>query len=56
MARYGLIGRSLGHSFSQHYFTAKFKREGRSAARYDLFELAEVTELPDLIRKTLGAD
>ncbi|MBK8614606.1 MAG: shikimate dehydrogenase [Flavobacteriales bacterium] len=54
MARYGLIGRSLGHSFSQHYFTAKFKREGRSAARYDLFELAEVTELPDLIRNTPG--
>ena len=54
MARYGLIGRSLGHSFSQRYFTEKFKREGRSAARYDLFELAEVTELPDLIRNTPG--
>ena len=54
MARYGLIGRSLGHSFSQRYFTEKFKREGRPAARYDLFELAEITDLPELLRNTPG--
>ncbi len=54
MARYGLIGRSLGHSFSQRYFTEKFQREGRTTDRYDLFELAAISELPALIGGTPG--
>lgn len=54
MARYGLIGRPLGHSFSQRYFTEKFAREGRAQDRYDLFELAAIGELPSLLRDTPG--
>lgn len=54
MARYGLIGRSLGHSFSQRYFTDKFTREGREADRYDLFELDTIAEFPALLRDTPG--
>ncbi len=54
MARYGLIGRSLGHSFSQRYFTEKFAREGRTGDRYDLFELPDIGAFPALLRDTPG--
>lgn len=49
MTRYGLIGKPLSHSFSQHYFTDKFKREGLEDHRYDLFELDEVAQLPEVL-------
>lgn len=49
MARYGLIGRSLGHSRSPELFADLFAREGVSDARYDLFELDAVDRLPALI-------
>lgn len=38
---YGLIGKSLSHSFSQQYFTEKFVRENISAT-YQLFEIADI--------------
>lgn len=46
---YGLIGKSLAHSFSKRYFTKKFKKEGIQA-RYKLFELEEIAELPWRLR------
>ncbi|MDX2283920.1 MAG: shikimate dehydrogenase [Bacteroidia bacterium] len=46
--QYGLIGKKLGHSFSRRYFTEKFEREG-IAAQYDLFELADIGDLPGLL-------
>lgn len=45
---YGLIGRSLAHSFSQTYFTQKFAREGIDAT-YNLFELPEIEALPPFL-------
>ena len=39
MKLYGLIGRSLGHSFSEKYFTAKFERENITDCQYRNFEL-----------------
>ncbi|MGN0029964.1 MAG: shikimate dehydrogenase family protein [Marinilabiliaceae bacterium] len=48
MKRYGLIGFPLGHSFSQKYFTQKFSVE-RIDARYDLFPLQSIGELPKLL-------
>lgn len=53
MKRYGLIGYPLGHSFSQKYFTEKFDRECVDA-RYDLFPLESINELPRLIHDTEG--
>lgn len=50
MKRYGLIGFPLTHSFSQRYFTEKFAREGISDSRYDLFELPNITALPELLK------
>jgi shikimate dehydrogenase len=46
---YGLIGWPLGHSFSKRYFTEKFEREGILNARYELFPLENITDLPALL-------
>jgi shikimate dehydrogenase len=51
MARFGLIGRPLGHSWSRTYFTARFRRAGE-AHTYDNFELADATALPALLAGT----
>lgn len=49
MQQFGLIGRTLRHSFSQAYFTKKFSSLGLGEHRYDLFELATIGELPGLL-------
>ena len=49
MRTFGLLGRSLAHSFSQTYFSQKFDRLGLADCRYELFELAEASELPQLL-------
>ncbi|MBK9537852.1 MAG: shikimate dehydrogenase [Flavobacteriales bacterium] len=54
MQRFGLIGHPLGHSFSKAFFAEKFQREGRDDHRYDLFDLADLRELPQLLKETPG--
>lgn len=49
MRIFGLIGRSLAHSFSQRYFTEKFVHLALPDCRYELFELADIAELPRLL-------
>ena len=49
MRQFGLIGRTLGHSFSQTYFTQKFYSLSLTEHRYDLFELESVEQLPGLL-------
>jgi shikimate dehydrogenase len=49
MRQFGLIGRTLSHSFSQTYFTQKFYSLGLAGHQYDLFELATIAELPGLL-------
>lgn len=48
MIEFGLIGRSLTHSFSERYFTKKFTDEGLDC-RYSNFELASISELPIML-------
>lgn len=52
MRRFGLIGKTLKHSFSKTYFENKFAREGIAGCRYDNFELASIDDLPGLIGNT----
>lgn len=52
MVRYGLIGRHLGHSFSERYFSRKFEQEGLADRSYELFELAEIAELTGLLSRS----
>jgi shikimate dehydrogenase len=49
MRRFGLIGRTLKHSFSQGYFTEKFQKEGRTDCVYENYELDTVRAFPSLL-------
>ncbi len=51
MRRFGLIGKTLKHSFSKNYFTQKFRSDQISDCRYDIFELPSITELPHLVNR-----
>src|SRR6476469_1967078 len=49
MHRYGLIGKTLKHSFSKSYFTEKFSKEGLSDYSYENFELPDIKQFPALL-------
>ncbi len=48
MRTYGLIGYPLSHSFSQHYFQEKFRKENITDASFSLFPIATIQQLPSL--------
>lgn len=48
MRHFGLIGRSLGHSFSAKFFNGKFKAE-EIAADYTLIETGDIASIDSLI-------
>ena len=51
MRKFGLIGEKLGHSFSQKYFTKKFReRNIGSENSYDLFEIENISEVKALLK------
>lgn len=50
MKRYGLIGHSLKHSFSQAFFTEFFK-DRQVDAVYDNIEVATAEELPEILSR-----
>ena len=47
--RFGLIGKTLTHSFSVAYFSDKFARENIHA-RYDLYPINSIDKIQDLIK------
>ncbi|RUA32518.1 MAG: shikimate dehydrogenase [Bacteroidetes bacterium] len=49
MKQYGLIGKTLTHSFSEKYFTEKFKKEGINDATYQLFELDDISKIKEFV-------
>jgi shikimate dehydrogenase len=51
---FGLIGQTVSHSFSKSYFDEKFFREGLRDHKYELFPLANIKELENLIKETKG--
>jgi shikimate dehydrogenase len=50
MKQYGLIGYPLTHSFSKKYFTEKFERENIEDHVYDLYEIANLSDFPELLQ------
>ncbi|MDX5320972.1 MAG: shikimate dehydrogenase [Bacteroidota bacterium] len=52
MKLFGLIGKSLGHSFSQSYFRNKFKELQCNDYEYALFELENIGAFSDLVKST----
>lgn len=51
MAKFGLIGQSLSHSFSRQYFTEKFKDKGLSHS-YDNYECGNIGDVANLLKDT----
>ncbi|MBD0331063.1 MAG: shikimate dehydrogenase [Chitinophagaceae bacterium] len=49
MRLFGLVGKSLSHSFSKDYFTRKFTEENITDCIYENFELQRVEQVPALI-------
>ena len=54
MKTYGIIGFPLAHSFSQKYFTEKFKKEGITDCRYQVYPLDSADEIRDLLKSIPG--
>ena len=50
MRHFGLIGKSLGHSFSAKFFNGKFRAEGIDAD-YQLFEMEDVSTIDSIIKE-----
>lgn len=51
---FGLIGKTVSHSFSKSYFDEKFFREGLRDHHYELFPLNNIDEIESLIQQTRG--
>lgn len=49
MRQFGLIGKTLTHSFSPKHFAQKFEREAIHNAQYDLFPLEKIEDFSALI-------
>jgi shikimate dehydrogenase len=47
--KFGLIGKTVGHSFSKNFFDEKFFRDGLRDHHYDLYALKEIGELKSLL-------
>jgi len=50
MRTFGLVGKSLSHSFSQKYFTEKFFQEKNYNTEYQLFSLKTIEEIETLLK------
>ncbi len=48
---YGLLGRNISYSFSKGYFTEKFTRMGLEDHIFTNFDISEITQLPDILKK-----
>lgn len=49
MRNFGLIGKNIAHSFSESYFSEKFKKENISNCSYQIFDLESLEEIKKLI-------
>ena len=49
MKRYGLLGRNISYSFSQGYFTKKFKDLGLQDHSYENFDIQDVGEFKNVL-------
>lgn len=50
--KYGLIGKSLSHSYSQSYFNKKFKSDGLNNCHYDNYEVNNIDQLARFVEQT----
>ena len=53
MPHYGLLGKSLQHSFSKSYFENKWKQEGLIENKYNLYELNTSSDLKSFLARNV---
>ena len=51
MKKYGLIGRKLGHSYSQRWFEELFSRLGLTEYHYGLYEMPTIENLHEWVKR-----
>jgi len=51
MKTFGLIGKSLAHSFSKKYFEEKFLKENINGVAYHNFELPEISQINKILEE-----
>jgi len=49
MNRFGLLGKNISYSFSQGYFTQKFKDLGLTNHSYENFDIQNIGELKNVL-------
>ena len=49
MNRYGLLGRNISYSFSQGYFTQKFKDLGLQDHSYENFDIQQIDDIKQVL-------
>jgi shikimate dehydrogenase len=49
--KYGLVGKNIGYSFSRHYFSSKFEKEGLSDCSYINFDLPKIQAFEKILSK-----
>lgn len=49
MKKFGLIGKTLKHSFSKNFFTEKFQKENIDA-QYELYEMETIDKVAELVK------
>lgn len=49
---YGLVGSDISYSFSPGYFKKKFEKDGLKNYRYNLYDISDINQLPDVIAET----
>ncbi|MBK6861748.1 MAG: shikimate dehydrogenase [Saprospiraceae bacterium] len=56
MPHYGLLGKSLQHSFSKSYFENKWKQQGLIENKYNLYELNTSSDLQSFLERNKQLD
>ena len=53
MRIFGLIGKTLSHTFSERYFNEKFYKNDINNVQYKNFELKSIADFPRLIAENI---
>jgi len=53
MCKFGLVGKNISYSFSENYFTNKFKALGLNNHEYRTYDIKSIQDLPNIIDKDL---
>jgi len=53
MHKFGLVGKNISYSFSENYFTKKFKNLGLNNHKYYTYDIESIQDFPDIISRDI---